>query len=305
MFWGKFWRLMFLLLAAALLLVTGLGAWLASDRMERIAQIYDEATIYETSAGPQQAIVHGDGSPLLVLHGVVRGGCDMGMLLARRFGVDETMEVIAPSRPGYLGTPLDGRISAEAQAEALAALLDTLERDKVAIFANDAATDVALVFAEKFPNRVSNLVIIYGTFSPQRASASAKSLYKRYRDDWPTNKWFEKLSQIARHLDTGFSEAFELSAFPVDLRLSGIIVDADRLAQMGDLPKPSVPTLIVFEHDLRERQGSDFGDYLNDHPQPPKVIVLLEDETDIFSSPDTAKAIREFLGGSAETPEQP
>ena len=177
MSWGKFWNVLFLLFAAALLLVTGLSAWLASDRIERVTQIYDEATIYETAVGAQQAIVRGEGPPLLVLHGAL-GGCDLGMWLARHVGVDETMEVIAPSRPGYLGTPLDGRVAAEAQADALAALLDTLERDKVAIITENLATDVALVFAEKFPNRVNKFVIINVFFTPQEtfwANMSARA----------------------------------------------------------------------------------------------------------------------------------
>jgi len=293
---------MFLLLAATLLLVTGLGAWLASDRMERVAQIYDEATIYETAAGPQQAIVRGEGSPVLVLHGQF-GGCDRGMWLARFVGMDDTMEVIAPSRPGYLGTPLDGRISAEAQVEALAALLDTLERSKVAMLVEDTATDVALTFAEKFPERVSNLAIVYGNFTPK--NQRALQLAYDYRDNWKA-KFLAPLTQIvAKMAPASWPEINATRGFPIDLRLPGMIADGERLSQTCDLPKPSVPALIVLNSKQREQQGNDFDNFLSNHPLPPNVIIL--PDVDFYSPEwiDTAKAIREFLSGSAETPEQP
>jgi len=73
----------------------------------------------------------GPGRVLLALHGGM-GGYDQSWLLARALAADvETFRVIAVSRPGYLGTALSVGRSAEAQADALAALLDRLDVAKV------------------------------------------------------------------------------------------------------------------------------------------------------------------------------
>jgi pimeloyl-ACP methyl ester carboxylesterase len=68
--------------------------------------------------------------PLLVLHGTP-GGSDQGVVAAELLGVDA--RVIAPSRPGYLGTPLStGRTPGE-QAAAMVALLDELEVERAVV----------------------------------------------------------------------------------------------------------------------------------------------------------------------------
>jgi pimeloyl-ACP methyl ester carboxylesterase len=60
----------------------------------------------------------------MVVHGTP-GGSDSSVAIGR-FLVNAGFEVIAPSRPGYLGTPLDGGRSIDDQADLLAALLDAL-----------------------------------------------------------------------------------------------------------------------------------------------------------------------------------
>lgn len=67
-------------------------------------------------------------------------------------------EVIAPSRPGYLGTPLDGRRSIDEQAELLAALLDTLGLERVGLLAWSGGGPSGYRLAVRHPDRVSTLV---------------------------------------------------------------------------------------------------------------------------------------------------
>jgi pimeloyl-ACP methyl ester carboxylesterase len=66
--------------------------------------------------------------------------------------------IIAPSRPGYLGTPLaTGRTPAE-QADALAALMDAIGMDKIAVFAGSGGGPAAYALAANHPDLVTRLV---------------------------------------------------------------------------------------------------------------------------------------------------
>jgi pimeloyl-ACP methyl ester carboxylesterase len=78
--------------------------------------------IAETGRGPIEYATAGAGPPVLLIHGA-GGGYDQGLLLGRPL-LEKGFRVIAPSRFGYLRTPLPDDASAQAQADAHAALLD-------------------------------------------------------------------------------------------------------------------------------------------------------------------------------------
>ena len=81
-------------------------------------------SIVETVLGKIEYADVGDGMPLLSIHGA-GGGYDQGLLIAEAlFG--DGFRVIAPSRFGYLRTPVPRDASPAAQADADAALLDVL-----------------------------------------------------------------------------------------------------------------------------------------------------------------------------------
>ncbi|OYW52225.1 MAG: hypothetical protein B7Z30_16080, partial [Rhizobiales bacterium 12-68-15] len=78
----------------------------------------------QTDAGPVEVAEAGQGAPVLSLHGGM-GGYDQALLLARCMVGDAAgFRILAPSRPGYLGTPALGRTTPAAQARLFAALLD-------------------------------------------------------------------------------------------------------------------------------------------------------------------------------------
>ncbi|TQJ36304.1 alpha/beta fold hydrolase [Arthrobacter sp. SLBN-122] len=109
-----------------------------------------------TSAGPIEYADRGDGEPLLAVHGTL-GGWDQG-LVATEFFRANGFRIIAPSRPGYLGTPLGtGRTPAE-QADALAALLDVLGISHLPVFAGSGGGPAAYALAARHPDRVARLL---------------------------------------------------------------------------------------------------------------------------------------------------
>jgi pimeloyl-ACP methyl ester carboxylesterase len=66
--------------------------------------------------------------------------------------------IIAPSRPGYGGTPVaTGRTSSQ-QADAIAALLDTLDVDRAAVFGMSGGGPASYALAGRHPDRVSCLL---------------------------------------------------------------------------------------------------------------------------------------------------
>ena len=109
-----------------------------------------------TALGPVEYAEAGHGPVLLSVDGSF-GGWDYALGQAAVFAVNG-FRVIAPSRPGYLGTPLALGRSHEEQAEVLIALLDALGVDRAAVLALCAGAGSSFVMAARHPERVSCLV---------------------------------------------------------------------------------------------------------------------------------------------------
>ena len=110
--------------------------------------------------GPVECAVAGEGPTILALHGGM-GGHDQSWLLARSLLADpQGYRIVAPSRPGYLGTPLRVGRAPEDQADAYADLLDALGIPTVAVAAVSAGGPSALQFALRHPARCWGLVLV-------------------------------------------------------------------------------------------------------------------------------------------------
>src|SRR5579872_7427967 len=88
------------------------------------------------------------------------GGYDQGLLLAQAAVGAPRFRCIAPSRPGYLGTPFGADRTPEAQADRCAALLDTLGVESAAVVAISGGGQCALEFALRHSRRCRALVMI-------------------------------------------------------------------------------------------------------------------------------------------------
>lgn len=118
------------------------------------ANLANQSQVIETAKGPIEYIRRGDTGPLvLFLHGTP-GGYDQAPAEAE-------YRMIAPSRPGYLRTPISvGRTPAE-QADAYAALLDALgETEKVFVMGASGGGPSAYTFAANYPERTAALIAI-------------------------------------------------------------------------------------------------------------------------------------------------
>jgi pimeloyl-ACP methyl ester carboxylesterase len=127
------------------------GKWLIAGAAGSGSQII------ETTSGPVEYALTGEGPPVLVVHGA-GGGYDQSLLTAQIMGNDYL--TIAMSRSGYLGTPMAEDPSPAAQADAYAALLDALEISKAAIIGISAGGPSSLQFAIRHPERCSALMMV-------------------------------------------------------------------------------------------------------------------------------------------------
>jgi len=137
------------------------------------------ARVAETSAGPLEYATVGDGPPLLSIHGA-GGGFDQGLTLAADL-VGDGYRVIAPSRFGYLGTPIPADVSPASQADAHAALLAALNTERAVVMGVSAGARSALELALRHPEKVKALILVVpGTYAPDSPVAVNSSRGSRF-----------------------------------------------------------------------------------------------------------------------------
>jgi 2-hydroxy-6-oxonona-2,4-dienedioate hydrolase len=222
-----------------------------------------------TSVGPIEYAEKGTGAALLAIHGA-GGGYDQGLSTASDL-VGNGFRVIAPSRFGYLGTPIPPDTSPAAQADAHAALLAALKVDKVIVFGISAGTLSAIELALRHPDRVAALILMVpATYAPESPVAIERSRGSQFAF-WLVNAgadftWWatEKIapSVLIRFLGvppevfTSVSKADQdrvmqivRSVQPLSLRFPGINIDSNPMLDRPALETISVPTLIISARD--------------------------------------------------------
>ena len=148
----------------ALLTAALAAVWLAReyrrDLREQHARMARGSRVVATACGAIEVAEAGPagGAPLLVIHGS-GGGFDQGLALGEDYAA-QGYRVIAPSRFGYLRTPLPDDPSGERQADHLACLLDALGVADAAVMGVSAGAVSALHFAVRHPQRTRALVLM-------------------------------------------------------------------------------------------------------------------------------------------------
>lgn len=271
-------RILFLLFVAALLAIGAVLAGFQSWRTNRIAELYSESEIAKTSAGDVEFARRGAGRPVLVIHDAL-GGFDQGIALAPFLDSGE-FETISISRPGYLRTPLATGLLPENQADAAAALLQSLSIPRVSIVAFGWGAPAAVQLAARHPDRVQSLALVAPVLSalqptpefppfPQAANAAlsgdvgawlfhkeaqeqpARALEQTYKltaNGSPADRsaWADFVSSDPTQLENFRNLALSLS--PLSQRETGIRNDILQIRALPDLPleKISAPLLVLF-----------------------------------------------------------
>jgi pimeloyl-ACP methyl ester carboxylesterase len=150
-------RRVFLGASTALVLAAlGIGFAYSRDLAAARQRISTGSSIVQTRCGPIEYAVHGQGPPVLVVHGA-GGGFDQGLMLGEAL---DGFQTIAPSRFGYLRTPLPDDASAEAQADAHACLLDALQVRRAAVVGVSAGAPSTMQFCLRHAPRCAAMVLL-------------------------------------------------------------------------------------------------------------------------------------------------
>jgi pimeloyl-ACP methyl ester carboxylesterase len=123
----------------------------------------------ETPLGLVEVARTGEGVPVLFVHGTP-GGSDTSLVMGR-FLVDAGYALVAPSRPGYRGTPLGECRTVDQQADLLAELMTALGHDRFIVMAWSGGGPSAYRLAVRHPDRVIALVTFACLSGPWAAPA--------------------------------------------------------------------------------------------------------------------------------------
>jgi 2-hydroxy-6-oxonona-2,4-dienedioate hydrolase len=136
------------------------------------ARVHSVSLFARTDCGPIEYAIAGDGPPILLIHGA-GGGFDQGLQFGRPL-IEAGFTVIAPSRFGYLHTPVPKDVSPGAQADSHACLLDALGISRVAVFGGSAGAPSALQLCLRQPQRCSALILDQPALFPKTAQSPAE-----------------------------------------------------------------------------------------------------------------------------------
>lgn len=150
---SSLWILFFLLASGVVVAI-----WFGIDTKHAYARITGGSTVLSSPLGDIEFKRGGTGVPVLVIHGS-GGGYDQGELIAKTI-LDEDFAWIAPSRFGYLRSTFRKGATFDDQAKAYAYLLDYLGLQTVAVLALSHGGPSALLFAARYPERVSSLILL-------------------------------------------------------------------------------------------------------------------------------------------------
>jgi pimeloyl-ACP methyl ester carboxylesterase len=273
----KISRILFLLLVLALLATGAILAGFESWRAGRVAEVYSNSDVIKTSVGDVEFARRGEGPALLVLHDAA-GGYDQGLALAG-FLEQEGFEVISMSRPGYLRTPLTSGLLPENQADAAAALLESLSIPRASLIAFGWGAPAALQFALRHPERLSSLILAAPVLSnlqptaelvpfPQAVATALTGdvgawLYHKESEEKPISALTQAYALTAEGsaadstawADFVTSDPVQLENFrdlvltlsPLSARETGIRNDILQIRTLPALPleKISAPTLVI------------------------------------------------------------
>ena len=143
------------------------------DLEAALERIKTDRQFVDSPEGPIEFGEAGDGPAVLFIHGA-GGGFDQGLELGFGF-LGEGYRIIAPSRFGYLGTPLPADASPEAQADAHLRLLDALQLETVPVIGVSAGGPSAMQFCLRHPERCAALVLVVPMpWAPERETTKAR-----------------------------------------------------------------------------------------------------------------------------------
>lgn len=197
-------RALFLCIVAILFAAGMAAAWLESWKAGKLVELNAGSEVADLPSGKMEYTLHGEGVPVLVFH-TAPGGYDQGVALAG-FLTGEGFEIVSPSRPGYLRTPLTSGTSPAEQADSISWLLEELEVEQVAVLGFGHGGPTAIAFTRKYSPRIHALVLVSAITTRLNSPTSTPlplALLRALRNDTRTCLFAELASRFpSRALST-------------------------------------------------------------------------------------------------------
>lgn len=230
--------------------------------------------IADTALGPVEFETQGQGKPVLLVHGTP-GGHDQAKAMAGFLPADE-FQAILPSRPGYLGTPLEGRETIDQQADLHAALLDHLGVERAGVLCWSGGGPSTYRLAVRHPDRVGaivSLTAVSQNYPRPKEDVTSRLMFRTAAGNWllrvmaahapkqliaATEQSEGDLSkdELAAHVDEVFADPvkrrfvldLDASVTQRDDRRHGYENDLDQFDAITDLELNRIvaPTLVVW-----------------------------------------------------------
>ncbi|MCJ7735117.1 MAG: alpha/beta hydrolase [Anaerolineales bacterium] len=232
------------------------------DRIITVENLQSGSQVYETEFGLVECACTGTGPAVLISHGG-SGGYDMGVWLAGLLGGE--YQYIAPSRFGYLRTPIPENSTPQNQADSFASLLDTLNITSAFIIGLSSGGPSALQFAHRHPGRCRGLIMLSAISRPipplpfilrmifpfmLRSDFIPWGIYAIssdfvYRSNGVNRDVLARIKPDSEKML--LLERLFYTSFPTSLRRDGIINDMDQVAslQTYDMDRIVTPTLVI------------------------------------------------------------
>ena len=229
-----------IILSAAVASIAIAIYWMYYIDITAAQQRISTSSVVDTPYGQIEYADVGEGSPILSIHGA-GGGFDQGLLTAESFFDEDILNghrVIAPSRFGYLQTPMPSYdASPAAQADAHAALLDALGIDeKVTVLGTSAGALSAAEFAIKYPDRVSVLVLaVPAAWSPEAASEGAAEIGT---NDFVANTIMRSDLMMWAFTKLAYGQVLSITGVPENLQQSMTLQEKEDAKKLVDAILP-------------------------------------------------------------------
>jgi 2-hydroxy-6-oxonona-2,4-dienedioate hydrolase len=261
---------------------------------------------------------------LLLLHGTT-GGYDGSQLMAEWMNLDDTVRTIAVSRPGYLGTPVEVGMTPSEAADAFIALMDSLSIENAAVMGWSGGGPMALELANKYPDRISGLILLsaqvmwdeksayfpktdpYEDFDPSMVPVSDSFFGPEFRN-YRNARWYALAPWSYPEVEfpdgvkspivnrSRYDEVI-VTTNPGFNRMVGMYNDAWNSSHLEEAPELDVktPTLVIHSP-LDSRVSFKHAEYIAEHV-PGAELFVVENESHYSTLNDAAiSRIRSFLG---------
>lgn len=259
------------------------------DIRDARGRVAARSRVADTPCGPiEYAIAGGDGPTVLAVHGA-GGGYDQGLDLADGL-IERGFRVIAPSRFGYLRTPLPADASAAAQADAHADLLDALGIPHAVVIGASAGGPSSMQFALRHPQRTDALILLVPLAYPQHIERRAS----------PAMRWMLETSLQSDFVFWLFTrlakDVVTRAALGTPPRLLREASDADR-ARVGRIIDHILPVSQRRAGLLNDSAiASTLGRYELERIQAPTLVVSTKD--DGYATYDSARYSAKHIPGA-------